>query len=72
MKNYCILPQDEEHISMPKYRMLFPFMWGDRFMGRAARMVLGQPKPVLLNSYKGHFRPISGITYIDDCQIVIT
>lgn len=71
LTNYCVLPQDEVHICMPKYRIMFPFMWGDRFLGRAARMVLNQAKPLLLNSYKGHFRPISGITYIDECRMVL-
>ncbi|CAH1154332.1 unnamed protein product [Phaedon cochleariae] len=72
LKNYCVLPEDEEYICLPKYRLMFPFMWGDRFVGRARRMVTNQPKPILLNSYKGHFMPVSGLTYIDECQIVIS
>ncbi|KAJ8918540.1 hypothetical protein NQ315_013045 [Exocentrus adspersus] len=72
LKNYCVLPADEEHICMPKYRLMFPFLWGNTFMGRAARMVADQPKPVLLSSFKGHFMPVSGLTYIDECQILIS
>nr|XP_023023649.1 WD repeat-containing protein on Y chromosome [Leptinotarsa decemlineata] len=72
LKSYCVLPQDEEHICMPKYRLMFPFTWGDTFIGRARRMVVNQPKPKLLNSYKGHFMPVSGLTYIDECQILIS
>ncbi|XP_076266144.1 WD repeat-containing protein on Y chromosome-like [Rhynchophorus ferrugineus] len=70
--NYCVLPEDVVHICMPKYRLLFPFMWGDRFVGRAKRMITNQPLPVLLNSYKGHFMPVSGLTFIEDCQILIS
>ncbi|XP_023312310.1 WD repeat-containing protein on Y chromosome-like [Anoplophora glabripennis] len=57
---------------MPKYRLMFPFMWGNTFMGRAARMAADQAKPVLLNSFKGHFMPVSGLTYIDECQILLS
>lgn len=32
--NYCMLPEDKVHICMPKYRLMFPFMWGDRFVGK--------------------------------------
>ncbi|XP_030753243.1 WD repeat-containing protein on Y chromosome isoform X2 [Sitophilus oryzae] len=72
LKNYCVLPEDMEHICMPKYRLMFPFMWGDRFVGRARRMIANQPFPILLSSYKGHFMPVSGLTYIEDCQILIS
>lgn len=70
LKNFCV-PADEEKVCMPKYRLMFPFMWGNTFVGRAARMVAEQPKPVLMNSYKGHFMPIASMTYIDDCQILL-
>ncbi|KAL1498296.1 hypothetical protein ABEB36_009115 [Hypothenemus hampei] len=70
--NYCVLPEDKVHICMPKYRLMFPFMWGDRFVGRARRMVMGQPEPILLNSYKGHFMPVSGLIYIQECRVVIS
>lgn len=71
LKNYCVSPADEERICMPAYRLMFPFMWGNTFMGRAARMAADQAKPILLNSFKGHFMPVSGLTYIDECQIII-
>ncbi|XP_050294962.1 WD repeat-containing protein on Y chromosome-like [Anthonomus grandis grandis] len=72
MKNYCMLPENQEHICLPKYRLMFPFMWGDRFIGRASRMVANQPFPILLNSYKGHFMPVSGLTYLEDSRILIS
>lgn len=34
-------------------------------------MIAHQPEPVLLNSYKGHFMPVSSLTYIEECQILI-
>ncbi|CAG9763835.1 unnamed protein product [Ceutorhynchus assimilis] len=72
MKNFCVLPEEKEHICMPKYRLQFPFMWGDRFVGRAKRMIQGQALPILLNSYKGHFMPVSELAYIEECQILVS
>ncbi|KAJ8932564.1 hypothetical protein NQ318_023097, partial [Aromia moschata] len=72
LKNYCIAPEDKEPICMPKYRLMFPFMWGDTFVGRAARSIRHQPEPILLNSFKGHLMPVAGLTYIDECQIIIS
>ncbi|CAG9858410.1 unnamed protein product [Phyllotreta striolata] len=72
LKNYCVPESEKEHICMPKYRLKFPFMWGDRILGRAQRMIKRQPFPVLLNSYKGHFMPVSGLTYIDKCEIIVS
>nr|CAI5831958.1 unnamed protein product [Callosobruchus analis] len=72
LKNYVCLPEDVEHICMPKYRLMFPFLWGSRFMGRAMRLALAQEKPMLMNSYRGHYMPISGLTYIDECQVLIS
>ncbi|KAG5863407.1 hypothetical protein JTB14_010170 [Gonioctena quinquepunctata] len=70
--NFCVPAQDKIHICMPKYRLMFPFMWGDRFVGRARRMIANQKEPILLNSFKGHFMPVSGLTYIDECQIIVS
>ncbi|CAG9835022.1 unnamed protein product [Diabrotica balteata] len=72
LKNYCVLDEDKEHICMPMYRLKFPFMWGDRFVGRARRMQKNQPFPILLNSFKGHFMPVSGILYIEECKLIIS
>ncbi|KAH0822280.1 hypothetical protein GEV33_000511 [Tenebrio molitor] len=71
IKNYCV-PESDEPISMPKLRLTFPFMWGDFFVGRAARIARSQPLPLLLNSYKGHAMTISDLDYIDDAQILIS
>ncbi|CAH1973501.1 unnamed protein product [Acanthoscelides obtectus] len=72
LKNYVCLPEDVEHLCMPKYRLMFPFLWGSRFMGRAMRLALTQEKPMLMNSYRGHFMPISGLTYINENKILIS
>lgn len=69
LKNYCV--PETEPISMPKLRLQFPFLWGDFFIGRAARIARSQPIPMLLNSYKGHLMTISNLAYIDDAKIVI-
>ena len=69
IKNYCVTQC--EHISMPKLRLTFPFLWGDFFVGRAARIARSQPVPILLNSYKGHAMTISDLAYIDEAQILI-
>ncbi|KAJ8982884.1 hypothetical protein NQ317_004314 [Molorchus minor] len=63
---------EEEPICMPEYRLRFPFMWGDRFVGRAARAVRGQAKPVLLSSIRGHLMPVSNLAYIDECEIILS
>ncbi|EFA09801.1 WD repeat-containing protein on Y chromosome [Tribolium castaneum] len=70
LRNYC--EPETETISMPKLRLQFPFLWGDFFAGRAARIANTQSLPMLLNSYKGHVMTISHLTYIDDAQILIS
>ncbi|KAK4876176.1 hypothetical protein RN001_012598 [Aquatica leii] len=57
---------------IPKYRLQFPFMWKDAIDGRAKRANRGQPKPVLLSSYKAHMLPVSTLIYLDDAQILIS
>lgn len=69
IKDYCV--PNPERINMPRLRIMFPFLWGDFFIGRAKRMSLGQPKPMLMNSYKGHVMPVSGLAYIDEAKIII-
>ncbi|RZC00553.1 EF-hand 8 and/or WD40 domain containing protein [Asbolus verrucosus] len=69
LKNYCT--PEVEPICMPKYRLMFPFLWGDFFCGRAARIARTQPQPLLLNSYKGHAMSISDLAYIDEAEILI-
>lgn len=56
---------------MPKYRLQFPFLLKDRIEGRAKRSNRGQPLPRLLNSYKAHSLSVSGLTYIQNAQILI-
>ncbi|XP_056644787.1 WD repeat-containing protein on Y chromosome [Diorhabda sublineata] len=72
LRNYCVLEEEKEHICMPMYRLRFPFMWGDRFVGRARRMQRNQPFPILLSSFKGHSMPVSGILYIDKCELIVS
>lgn len=58
-------------VSMPSYRLRFPFMWGDRFVGRAQRAVRQQPLPVLLNSFRGHLKPVTHLVYLSQAEILI-
>ncbi|KAJ8721737.1 hypothetical protein PYW07_002512 [Mythimna separata] len=60
------------HVSMPRLRLLFPFLWRDRIEGRAKRCKRGQPLPMLLNSYRGHMRSVTTIAYIDEFELVLT
>lgn len=69
MKDYCT--HEKVDICMPKYRLIFPFLWADVFVGRAKRMHRSQPKPLLLSSYKGHLMPVSGLAYIEEAKIVV-
>lgn len=56
---------------MPALRLEFPFLWHDRVEGRAKRSVRDQPRPLLLNSYRGHMRCITCIAYIDEHKLVL-
>lgn len=69
MKGYY--PFEEEHVCMPKYRLMFPFMWKDLIEGRAKRANRGQPKPVLLSSHKAHMMPVSGLAYLNEAKILV-
>ncbi|VVC93729.1 unnamed protein product [Leptidea sinapis] len=60
------------HISMPKLRVTFPFLWRDRIEGRAKRSVRDQPLPLLLNSYRAHLRCITSLAYVDHLQLLFT
>ncbi|XP_050669660.1 WD repeat-containing protein on Y chromosome-like isoform X2 [Leptidea sinapis] len=70
MTNY--LTVDKVHISMPKLRVTFPFLWRDRIEGRAKRSVRDQPLPLLLNSYRAHLRCITSLAYVDHLQLLFT
>lgn len=58
-------------ICMPKYRLTFPFLWKDIWVGRAKRMTRGQHKPMLLSSFKAHQMAISALTYLEEAQIIV-
>lgn len=60
-----------EETSNVKLRTLFPFLWQDELEGRAKRSVKNQLEPLLLNSYQGHKKSISGLIYCDN-QILIS
>ncbi|KAL4715396.1 hypothetical protein ACJJTC_015167 [Scirpophaga incertulas] len=70
MTNY--LTNIKEHVSMPKLRLEFPFLWKDRIEGRAKRRVRDQPVPLLLNSYRAHLRCITTAAYVDDLKLLFT
>lgn len=57
---------------MPELRIEFPFLWRDRWEGRAKRTVRHQTVPLLCSSYKAHIQPITGIIYIDEAKLVVT
>lgn len=69
MEDYC--RPEPVKICMPKYRLIFPFLWKDVLVGRAKRMNRGQPKPVLLSSWKAHLMPVSGLTYLEEARIIV-
>ncbi|XP_045473600.1 WD repeat-containing protein on Y chromosome-like [Harmonia axyridis] len=68
--NFCT--PHKKRVFMPKYRLMFPFLWRDVFVGRAKRVVTNQPEPLLLNSIRCHRMPTSGIIFIDEAEIFIT
>ncbi|XP_028169405.1 WD repeat-containing protein on Y chromosome [Ostrinia furnacalis] len=70
MTNY--LTTEKVHISMPRLRLEFPFLWRDRVEGRAKRCVRDQPRPLLLNSYRAHLRCITTMAYIDELKLVLS
>lgn len=69
MLDYCTY--ETVKISMPKYRLTFPFLWKELWTGRAKRMVRGQPKPLLLSSWKAHQMAVSALTYLEEAQIIV-
>lgn len=69
MVNYCV--PNPPSINMPKYRLMFPFLWGDFFPGRAARIANAQGLPLLLSSYKGHAMAVSYLDYINEAEILL-
>jgi hypothetical protein len=67
----CWIPNSTElKVSMARLRLIFPFLWKDVFDGRAKRSVRNQPHPLLVNSYKAHTKSLTGLTYIDETQIL--
>ncbi|CAH0554641.1 unnamed protein product [Brassicogethes aeneus] len=60
------------HICLPKYRLRFPYMWTGIIRGSACRNLTPLDRPILLNSYKGHFLPISSLEYIDEARMLIS
>ncbi|CAF4905141.1 WD repeat-containing protein on Y chromosome isoform X1 [Pieris napi] len=70
MTNY--LTHEKTHISMPKLRLKFPFLWRDRIEGRAKRCVRDQPLPLLLNSYKAHLRCVTSLAYVDHLELLFS
>lgn len=70
MLDYCT--HETVKINMPRYRTMFPFLWKDKmWVGRAKRMSRGQPKPLLLTSWKAHQMAISALTYLEEAQIIV-
>lgn len=69
MKNYCT--EKEEHLSMPYYRLIFPFLWKDVIEGRAKRTHRGQTLPILLNSFKAHRAIVTGLVFVDSNNMLI-
>lgn len=69
MLDYCA--PEPVKICMPKYRLMFPFLWRDTWVGRAKRMARGQPKPLLLSSWKAHQMAVSALTYLEDAKIIV-
>ncbi|XP_044731948.1 WD repeat-containing protein on Y chromosome [Chrysoperla carnea] len=60
---------ENAEIFMPKYRIIFPFLWTDLIQCRAKRAVRDQALPLLCNSFQAHLKPVTGIVYINECQI---
>ncbi|CAG4961709.1 unnamed protein product [Parnassius apollo] len=70
MTNY--LTEEKVHVSMPRLRLRFPFLWRDRVEGRAKRSVRDQPLPLLLNSYRAHLRCVTSLAYLDHHALLFT
>ncbi|CAH0554761.1 unnamed protein product [Brassicogethes aeneus] len=70
ISDYCV--KNPPYVCMPKYRLKFPYMWGNTIRGRARRMNRLDPKPLLLNTYKGHNLAISSLDFINESQIIIS
>lgn len=68
MKGYCT--NEEEHICMPQYRLIFPFLWNSIFLGRAQRSVRNQPLPTILNSYRAHRMIVTKLVYLDQPKML--
>ncbi|RVE45325.1 hypothetical protein evm_010030 [Chilo suppressalis] len=70
MTNY--LTPEKQHVSMPRLRLTFPFLWRDRVEGRAKRCVRDQPLPLLLNSYRAHLRCVTTLAYVPPHQLLLS
>ncbi|XP_041987733.1 WD repeat-containing protein on Y chromosome isoform X2 [Aricia agestis] len=70
LTNY--LSHEKVHVSMPKLRLTFPFLWRDRIEGRAKRSVRGQRLPLLLNSYRAHLRCVTSLAFVDEMELLLT
>lgn len=60
------------HVNMPRLRLIFPFLWRDRIVGRAKRSARDQPKPLMVNSYRAHLRSVTTMAYVDELKILFT
>ncbi|XP_043800369.1 WD repeat-containing protein on Y chromosome isoform X5 [Apis laboriosa] len=70
LANYLV--SDPPEINMIHLRLEFPFLWKDRFLGRAKRAVKDQPLPLLLSSVRGHLKSITSVQIIPDARIIIS
>lgn len=72
IKNYCLTPSAVVHISMPLYRLQFPFLINDRIRTRAKAALKNQPNPLLLSSYKGHTGAVLHFEYIQESKLLLS
>lgn len=67
------VPKDKMiKINMAQLNLEFPFLWRDRWEGRAKRTVRHRKNPMLCNSYKAHVQSVTGLIYLDDAKLVIS
>lgn len=70
MINFGIPEEDHVHVCMPKIRLKFPFLLKDTLLGRAKRAHRDR-KPLLVNSFKAHFKAVTDLLYIDMNEMII-
>lgn len=70
MINFGIPKEDHVHVCMPKIRLKFPFLLRDTLLGRAKRAHRDR-KPLLVNSFKAHFKAVTDLLYIDVNEMII-